>query len=408
MPTVTLSRYECSADLVPPVCALCGEPGTDRVPHTFSWRPSWKEAAGPGDWSAGRTATIRLPLCAEHVSHTRRKNRFVAFTVIPVLALMAVAIAPIVGLQFGLERIESLVLGTGAMVLVLAWTGALHLFCRDRFQAVEITDRFVTLRGVHGRFVAAVEGELELGPERPDVRVPEAAADAGTGPPSGATEVTLTEREYQSGHLPPVCARCGAQAGTSVPRRVRLFPHQFGCLWIAPLLATVIFCPPLYVLLLVTIGRRVDVRVPVCPEHEGDWVVLDRVTLWLVLPIWSLVATALTVCAVLDPRYRWWYVGGSVLTLIAVVAIQRVRGRGRVFLAQAEGTDVRMRRVHPAFAAAVAAMRPAQPRERPARRHVEDEWDDYDDEPMGPRPRRSRPRDDWDDDDPDRRPRRPD
>src|SRR4051794_18354114 len=46
MPTVTLSRYECSADLVPAVCAVCGEPGAERLAHTFSWRPAGRGAGG--------------------------------------------------------------------------------------------------------------------------------------------------------------------------------------------------------------------------------------------------------------------------------------------------------------------------------------------------------------------------
>jgi hypothetical protein len=394
MPTVTLSRYECSADLVPAVCAACGESATDRVPHTFSWRPSLREARGLGDWWTTRTATVRLPLCREHVRQARRKTRFVLITLLPMVALLAVALGLPLGLFAGLAPVQELAVMTGAAVLLFGWAGTLHFFFADLIRPAEISDRTVTLRGFHRRFVAAVEGDQEpdLGPSG---RVAESSV--GTGG-TRQTDVTLTECEYRAGLVPPVCARCGVATERRVPRRVRVLPQGLACLWAIPFLAGLVFCPPLFVLLMLSFGKRVDVRVPMCPEHEDHWAATDRVGRWLVLPIWSLVATGLIVCAVLDPVGRWLYVGGSVLTFLAVLVLEKVLVRDRVVVFSAEGSDVRLRHVHPAFAAAVAELRERHRPERPAPvRRVEDEWDDYDDEALERRGRRSA--DGWDDED---------
>lgn len=406
MASITLSRYECSADLLPAVCAVCGEPGRERVPHTFTWRPSWREARALGDSWVTRTAAVRLPMCPDHARRQRRKDRFVIITILPMLALVAVALGPMIGLFRGLRPFEESAVITVAAALLLGWFGVLHFFFADRFQVVEITERSVTLRGVDPRFAAAVQGDLEPEPGGPDGHPgaqPVDGANAGGAPSHEPTEVVLTEAEYQADALPPLCARCGAPATVRVRRRVRILSNRFTCLWAIPFLAGLIFCPPLFILVLVAFGKRADVRVPMCPEHEGHWVTPDRVGSRLVLPIWSLVATGLTVYAILDPEYRWLYVGGAVLTLLAVVGVLQVTTRQLVLAVAGEGRDVRLKRVHPAFAAAVAAERQRNPPERPARyQRPEDEWDDYDDEAMERRARA--PRDDWDDvDDYDRR-----
>ncbi|MBO0697295.1 MAG: hypothetical protein J2P46_02770 [Zavarzinella sp.] len=401
MASITLSRYECSADLLPAVCAVCGAPGRDNVAHTFTWRPSWSEARGLRDSWVTRTATVRLPMCPAHARQRRRKDRFVIITILPMLALVAVALSPMIGLFRGLRPFEESAVITVAAALLLGWFGILHFFFADRFQVVEITERSVTLRGVDRRFAAAVRGDLE--PEPGDSDGPPGAQPVDGANPGGAqshdpTEVVVTEAEYQADALPALCARCGAPATARVRRRLRILPNRLTWLWTIPFLAGLIFCPPLFILVLVVFGKRADVCVPMCAEHEGHWVTPDRVGGRLVLPIWSLVATGLTVCAILDPEYRWLYVAGAVLTLLAVIGVLQVTTGQLVLAVAGEGSDVRLKRVHPAFAAAVAAERQRNRPERPGRyQRPEDEWDDYDDEAMERRGRA--PRDDWDDED---------
>jgi hypothetical protein len=400
MATVTLSRYECSADLLPKVCASCGAPATDRVSHTFTWRPGWAESESMTDWLTNRTATVRLPLCPEHAGHARRKNRFVAITLVPLFGLIALIVAwELDLLPLGVGPDLALGLTAGVAVLLWAWIGTIYFFFSDRFRPVEITDRFLTLRGVNRQFVAAVEAGLEPDSKRQEDR-PSTTAErdhAANGAPgvAEATEVIVVADEYQTDRLPPVCARCGAPAVGRVPRPLRLFPQRLACLLAIPFLATLIFCPPLFILLLVLAGKRVPVHVPTCAEHENSWDVWDRVGRWFIIPTWALVATGLTACAILDSEHRWLYVGGSVLVFVSMLVLERVMGRDVVLVLQAEGTDVRLRHVNPAFVAALTEdrerHRPAIP-ERP--RRVENEWDDYDDDVLEPPPRRPS-RDDW-------------
>jgi hypothetical protein len=190
MATVTLSRYECSADLVPAVCAACGRPATDRVLHGFTWRVPLRDATGVADWLTSRTANVRLPLCPVHATHARRKNRFLLLSLIPMLAVMVFGLGPMVGLFPNLDPFMELVVVGTAGVLLFLWVGAFQLFFADKFKCVEITDRFVTLRGVDREFRAAVEE----GP-RPAPEAPAATAESGDADGAGAREVTLTEAE---------------------------------------------------------------------------------------------------------------------------------------------------------------------------------------------------------------------
>jgi hypothetical protein len=390
MATVTLSRYDCSADLVPAVCAACGRPAADRVSHAFTWRVPLRDADGLGDWLTSRTANVRLPLCPAHARHTRRKNRFLLFTLIPMLALMVIGLGPLIGLFPDLDPFMELAVAGSAGIVLFVWVGVLHLFFADKFTCEEITDRTVTLRGVDRQFRAAVEAGPAAGPTGP------AGVDGGL-PAATPGEVTLTEAEYQADRLPPVCPWCGSPATTRVPRRVRLFPQRLGCLLALPCLASLIFCPPLFILLIVLFGRRIDVPVPVCAEHETAWAAFDRIGGRLILPVWCLVATGLTVCAVLDRDHRWIYVGASVLVFLAILGLERVMSRGMVLVLQAEGSDMRIRNVHPVFAAALAEMRERERAERPpVERRFEDERDDYDDDVTEGR-RRRWDRDEYDD-----------
>ena len=202
--------------------------------------------------------------------------------------------------------------------------------------------------------------------------------------------VTLTEYECRRGLLPPVCAKCGVPATDRVLRRPRKLPQEVIWLWGFPFLTTAVVCPPLFAVLFVLIGRRVDVRVPMCADHKHDWAWRDRASRWLIFPVWSVAATALTIFAALDPNDRWLYLGSAVLVfLMNLYVTHQVIGRGEIQVVDSEGMNLRIRNVHPEFAAAFEAERERDLAGRPARYHrFGDERDDYDDEPDEPVHRR--------------------
>src|SRR5262245_5860326 len=397
MPTVTLSRLECNAGLLPPICDACGEPATDRVSHSFSWRPRWSESTSLVDWQALRTTKVRLPLCPEHVREARWRTWILVIILVPVVALMAFGLAFVLDALPGwVGPFESLAIVMGLTLWVFVGIGIHKLVLPERFHAARITDRILALRGVHRAFAAAVEA----GP--PPVRHP---LTAESSPSADRSDVVLSADEYRADRLPPVCVRCGVPTPHRVSRRVRRLPQGWACLMVIPIIAGMVFCPPVVILMVLLMGERVSVRVPLCSERQSDWGWRDRVSWWLLLPIWSVVATGLTVSAILDAEHRWLYVAGNVLGLLVMVTVEWGMNRKMVLAQAAEGTDVRLCRVHPDFAAALAGMRERNRAEHASRPEpVRDEWDDYDDDPMDPRPRpRRRRRDDWDDDDPDRR-----
>jgi hypothetical protein len=208
---------------------------------------------------------------------------------------------------------------------------------------------------------------------------------------------TLSPYEYRRDLLPPVCVRCGEPATDRVPRTLRVPPDQLVWLWGLPVLASLVFCPPLFLFIAVLIGERLVVRLPACPDHVGDWVWRDRLTNFLLLPVWSLVAIALSVCIVLDPERMVLYAGLAVLAAVAAVCLDMfVINGGTVLPVAGEKMDVQLRRVHPHFVLALADDRERDRREDPSRFHqFGDERDDYDDDgPKAPPPRRGPARDD--------------
>jgi hypothetical protein len=92
MPNVTLSRYECTGDLLPPVCTVCGEPATEKIERKFSWHPQWSELLIVGALIFTKRISVRLPICARHASFWRRRNQVALIGLLVVLVLAAAAI----------------------------------------------------------------------------------------------------------------------------------------------------------------------------------------------------------------------------------------------------------------------------------------------------------------------------
>lgn len=77
MVTVRLTREQCAADRLPPLCARCGEPADGRVARTFTWHPSWVGVfflllIVPGlllMLALRKSMRVRVPLCDRHRWH---------------------------------------------------------------------------------------------------------------------------------------------------------------------------------------------------------------------------------------------------------------------------------------------------------------------------------------------------
>ena len=153
MATITLTRREAERGDLPPVCALTGEP-TDDVKHrTFVWQPAWVSALIPlgllpcliVSLIIRKTMTLRLPL-------VRRKHFHWGWRMaVAAVGIVASAGAFIVG---GALMIGGLV-GFVLSLVMLAVLTALGIHPK------RITDREITLAGVHDNFVAAVEEDRE-------------------------------------------------------------------------------------------------------------------------------------------------------------------------------------------------------------------------------------------------------
>src|SRR5262245_3048240 len=93
MPDVTLSRYECTRDLLPPVCTVCGAPATVKIERKFSWHPQWSDFLIVGALIFTKRMRVRLPHCARHAALWRRRNLLILVTMLAVLGLILAAIA---------------------------------------------------------------------------------------------------------------------------------------------------------------------------------------------------------------------------------------------------------------------------------------------------------------------------
>jgi hypothetical protein len=156
MPTVTLSGYECANDLLPPVCAACGRPATDRVPLTFTWHPKWAEPLFVVAWLFIRRMGVRMPLCARHAWRWRWNNILIVAAFIPGAGLIGGAYVYDLGQPPGFAD-ELVMLGllcSGGVVLLVGAMFAKGL--SERIRPTEITDRHLTLDHVHETFVAAL------------------------------------------------------------------------------------------------------------------------------------------------------------------------------------------------------------------------------------------------------------
>ena len=187
--------------------------------------------------------------------------------------------------------------------------------------------------------------------------------------------VLLTSYECRAGRLPRLCARCGEPTddGVRVPLLTPV-PHFLLNLFL-------VVCPPVFVLLAVTVLDRRTYLLPLCPSHRDDWKWRDRVSTWTYLAIPCLTYSTIPILTYLSVdgamafalgvavyylSWATWVTPAAILWTHAV-RTSKVTARG-----------IRLSGVHPTF---VTALREDRARDADPARLTwgGTERDDYDD-----------------------------
>jgi hypothetical protein len=201
--------------------------------------------------------------------------------------------------------------------------------------------------------------------------------------------VNATDYECESDLLPPICAKCGAPAADRVPRTVRYLHDQQGALvavLVFSLFFGLFFFPPVFLLIAAWYSQAIQVRVPMCADHQTDWDWRDRAMNLLVLPAWCAAVLAAEVCGLVlhaqgDPGGAAYFGVGPVALGLALLVENAVVLRGAVRLAKPDKDHVRLSGVHEEFVAALLEERARDRVSNPDRRAPRgDVRDDYDDE----------------------------
>jgi hypothetical protein len=198
--------------------------------------------------------------------------------------------------------------------------------------------------------------------------------------------VRLSFHECLNGLLPPVCVTCGAPADRGVRFTV---PTRF-LVYALGVLSS--FCPPLFVLAAVVLGRRRKMQVPMCEPHRAAWLRWDRNLTWSYMTVVGGAYVAAVLLLIFLPSewvdrflglprpegVKWSVIpGGYFLVTLMWFVPMSIRQTRYVRTTQATARDLRLSGVHPEFVRAVWEDRARDP----ARLAMfGDARDDYDDE----------------------------
>src|SRR5262245_27784101 len=179
MPRVRLSKYECTHDLLPPVCAFCGAPAAGVRERKFSWHPSWVWVlifvhvlvALIVALILTRRMVVRVPVCDEHSGDWSRRTGILAGSFLVVAAFETAALIYLNNEPPAQQDELAGWLCGGGFVLFFAWVIFAAIFSTRGVRPVEITDRFIRLAGVHEDFVTALEADRVGGADERDRRV---------------------------------------------------------------------------------------------------------------------------------------------------------------------------------------------------------------------------------------------
>lgn len=161
----------------------------------------------------------------------------------------------------------------------------------------------------------------------------------------------VTREQLRSGDLPAVCVKTGEPADATVSVRFSYLPPWTFLLLlpgIAPFLIALVFAT-----------ERITGRLPITAAAHERYHAHGRIYGW------AMAVTAISLVLAMVRTEPWWLVGVGVgAALFAVVEVRRSADWVAARPARATG-EVQLRRVHPAFAAAVADQRRTGPHPTP-------------------------------------------
>ncbi len=170
MATIRITRYEVEQNRLPPVCMITGEPTNQTKRHKFRWTPPWVSlllmaCVLPGLIAAmilRKQITINVPVAERKRYHWLWRQLFSSFGVIGciVLVVAGIVLANRPNRQneaFDLGLLTAVAAGIGLLIVLIVSVILQYTSVRPK----EITDRDITLVGVHEYFVAALEEERD-------------------------------------------------------------------------------------------------------------------------------------------------------------------------------------------------------------------------------------------------------
>jgi hypothetical protein len=171
-----LRRYEAEDGELPRVCMRCGAPAQFTVSKRFSWHPPWVIALvliGLLPYAIvaiilTKRMRVQAPLCDRHRGHWLRRS---VFSWGGLLLLIALGIGAIILLAAADQRprpragaaapeLGGLACG-GVVVLGVIWAVGLAIAQLTAIRPTEITDRDISLAGVSGTFMDALDEDRE-------------------------------------------------------------------------------------------------------------------------------------------------------------------------------------------------------------------------------------------------------
>ncbi len=166
MATITLTRREAERGDLPPVCALTGEPTGDVKERAFVWQPPWVYALLPlgllpcliVSLIIRKQMGVQLPLARRKHFHWGWRTLLGAVGIVASAGVFMYGGATVSDYERGTLGGWLMLGGLAGFVLSIVLLAVLTVL---GIHPKQITDRDITLAGVHENFVAAVEQERE-------------------------------------------------------------------------------------------------------------------------------------------------------------------------------------------------------------------------------------------------------